>query len=358
MTMEGRRLALNAEGEVQVESFAVDPPAAHQVVVRIACSQISAGSEVNALRQWRQVPGASGPGATRNLGYTTVGRICALGAAVSGWELGERVLCFGHHGSHWTVTLDDGVGSDHIPNQNLMERVPESLSDREAAFAVLGDVALHGMRRAQVQMGESVAVHGLGAVGLLSMQLALRAGAHPVIGVDVDDARLRLARELGATHTVNAAREDAVEAIHGLTRLPQTWKGWLPGVVPGTGAEVQVQASSNIQIYRTMLEAAADRGRLVMVGAAQHEVPIGAHELLRRELTLRGSYQTGQLEPHPYWPWTRARNRAVIWGMIERGELRVEPLISHSVPGTEAPAVYEMIERSPADWLSVFFTWD
>ncbi len=360
MIMEGKRLALDEQGAVHIESFGVEPPTDHQIVIRVACSQISAGSEMNVVRQRRQIPGATGPGASRTLGYTTVGRVLARGAAVTQWEIGERVLCFGNHGSHWTVTLEgDGAGGDVIPNQNLVERVPEALTDTEAAFAVLGDVALHGVRRAEIQIGESVAVHGLGAVGLLALQLARCAGAYPVIGVDVVDARLALAQELGASHVVDAAREDAAAAIHDLTRLPRTWTGWLPQVVPGTGAEVQIQASSNIQTYRTMLAAAADRGRLVMVGAAQHAVEIGAHELLRRELTVRGSYQTGQLEPHPYWPWTRARNRAIVLEMIARGALQVRPLISHVVPYTDAASVYAMLERgSASDWLSVFFTWE
>lgn len=360
MDTEGKRLVLDEKGRIAVESFAVVPPADNQMVVRVACSQISAGSEMNTILQRRQAtpaPGTAFPG--RGLGYTTVGRIMALGQAVTGWEIGERVLCFGHHGSHWTITLDgqDG-GSGAIPNQNLVERIPEGLSDTEAAFAVLGDVALHGLRRARIQMGESVAVHGLGAVGLLAVQLARQSGAWPVIGVDIVPARLQLARELGASQVVDASSTDAVAAIHALTRLPRTWKGWLPGVVPGTGAEVQIQTSSNIQIYNTMLRAAADRGRLVMVGAAQHSVEIGAHELLRRELAVYGSYQTGQLEPHPYWPWTRARNRAIIMDMIGRGDLQVQPLVSHMVPGTEAATLYDLMAQGGSGWLSVFLAWD
>ena len=360
MTIQGKRLVLDGDGLVQVESYAVAPPTAHQLLIRVAYSQVSAGSEMNAMRQHRRMsPEARSQNPARGLGYTTVGRVIARGEEVRDWAIDERVLCFGHHGSHWTVNLEaDDTGGDIIPNQNLAERVPSSLTDPEVAFAVLGDVALHGVRRAEIQIGESVAVHGLGAVGLLAVQLARRAGAHPIIAVDVVDKRLDLARSLGASHAVNAAQVDPVAEIHKITRLPHTWTGWLPGLKPGTGAEVQIQATSNIQTYDTMLKAAADRGRLAMVGAAQHTAALGAHELLRRELTVRGSYQTGQLTPHPYWPWTRARNRATILGMIARGDLAVQPLISHIAPYTEAATVYDLIDRgSAADWLSVFFDW-
>ncbi len=361
MTLQGKRLVLDAAGHVQVEAYPVAAPTAHQLLIQIACSQISAGSEMNAIRRYRDMsPAERRQNPSPSLGYTTVGRVIAKGDAVTDWDLGERVLCFGHHGSHWTINLmGDDTGGDMIPNQNLVERVPAALTDTEVAFAVLGDVALHGVRRAEIQIGESVAVHGLGVVGLLALQLARRAGAYPVIGVDVVDARLELARSLGASHVINAARTDPVAAIHEITRLPRTWTGWLPGLPPGTGAEVQIHAMSNIQTYDTMLQAAADRGRLAMVGAAQHTVALGAHELLRRELTVRGSYQTGQLEPHPYWPWTRARNRATVLGMIARGDLEVQSLISHVAPCTQAAAIYDLIDQGDgADWLSVFFTWE
>lgn len=358
--MDGKRLVLNTDGQIQVESFAVTPPTAHQIVIQMSYSQISAGTELNIIRQYRQLsPEKRRQDPAPYLGYTAVGRIVACGEAVTDWTVGERVLCYGHHWSHWTVNLDHaGMDRDIIPNPNLVERVPEVLTDTEAAFAVLGDVALHGVRRAAIQIGESVAVHGLGTVGLLSLQLARLAGAYPVIGIDVVESRLEMALEFGATHVINADDPNLVDKIHELTELEHTWKGWIPGLKPGTGAEVQLQASSNIQTYETMLRAAADRGRLILLGIAQDTVAIGSHELLRRELTVFGSYQTGQQAPHPYWPWDRARNRAIILDLIARGELQVQPMISHMVSSDAAATVYNILdEGSGDDWLSVFLRW-
>ena len=360
MTMEGQRLVLDEQGAMHIESFVVEPPTDHQIVVRVACSQISAGSEMNVVRQRRQIPGATGPGASRTLGYTTVGRILARGCC--GHRLGDWRTCSVLWQS-W-VSLDHHAGGgwsrgDVLPNQNLVERVPETLTTRKWLSQCWG--MWHSMDCAarKSRWGESVAVHGLGTVGLLALQLARRAGAYPVIGVDVVDARLALAQELGATHVVNAAREDVAAVIHDLTRLPRTWTGWLPTVVPAQGPKCKSRLHPTSRPIAPCWRRQRTAGRLVMVGAAQHEVAIGAHELLRREITVRGSYQTGQLEPHPYWPWTRARNRAIVLGMIARGDLQVQPLISHVASYTDAAAIYRMLEQGNADdWLSVFFTWE
>jgi threonine dehydrogenase-like Zn-dependent dehydrogenase len=107
-----------------------------------------------------------------------------------------------------------------------------------------------------------------------------------------------------------------------------------------------------------MLKAAADRGRIVLIGATAGQVTIESHELLRRELKIMGSYETGISEPHPYWPWSRPRNHYVIWDLIRRGELQVKPLISHLVDYLQVPELYEQMAQGGEGWLGVMFRWD
>ena len=256
------------------------------------------------------------------------------------------------------MTPDDEANEAAIPQEYKVEKLPEDLSDVEAAFCVLGDVALHGVRRAQIQIGESVAVHGLGVVGLLALQLCRLSGAYPLLGVDLVEERLALSRQLGASHTVDPARQDVVAEIHAHTQLPWRWRGALPGLMPGSGAEVQLHCTSYIGNYSTMIKAAADRGRIVLVGATSGSVAIESNELFRREIQVMGSYQTGMSDTHPYWPWTRGRNQQVILDLIRRGELDVEPLVSHIVPYTQAPLLFERMMAGHEGWLSVFFTWN
>jgi threonine dehydrogenase-like Zn-dependent dehydrogenase len=359
MSERARRLVLDAQGQVHIESMPVPEPAADQVLVRIHTTQVSAGSEMNAVRRRRQAHTAEAqtPLPEAGMGYTAVGVIEAVGDAVDGWAVGERVLCSGNHGSHWLVTPSAANDFASVPQQYALQRVPEALDDTQVCFGVLGDIALHGIRRAQIQLGESVAVHGLGVIGNLCVQLARRSGAYPVIGLDLDPERMALAEQLGATDLVNVGEQEPVGTIRELTRSEWRYRGALPGLEPDGGAHVQFHCTSVIDNYPVLLKSAADRGRIVLVGAAGGQVAIETHELFRRELKVMGSYETGVNEPHPYWPWSRARNRQVIWDMIARGELDVAPLVSHVAPAAEAPALYDKMHGSTQGWMSVFFTW-
>jgi threonine dehydrogenase-like Zn-dependent dehydrogenase len=356
---EGKRLVVDAAGQLRVESFAVPEPEPEQILVRTHVTQVSAGSEMNLVRRRRQASDAERRQfADTGLGYTAVGRVAAVGANVTDYAVGDRVICNGNHASHWLVTPAAARDDASIPQQYYIDKLPDGIDDVEACFAILGDVALHGVRLAQLQIGESVAVHGLGVIGQLAVQLCRISGAHPVLGLDLVTDRLNLARELGADQVIHAGRQDPVAAIRLLTEIPWRWRGALPGLEPGAGADVQLHTTSNIQNYPDMIRAAADRGRIILIGATSGSVPIESQELFRREITIRGSYQTGQIEPHPYWPWSRPRNRSIILDLIARNQLQVEPLVSHVVPYTEAPALYDTMQDAGAGWLSVFFRWD
>jgi len=355
----GKRLIVDPAGALRIESFAVPTPGPGQILVRTKVTQVSAGSENNMVRRRRNASAEEQRTfAPSGLGYTAVGEVAAVGAEVSDFAPGDHVLCNGNHASHWLVTPAAKQDEASIPQQYYIEKVPAGVSDTAACFAILGDVALHGVRLAQLQIGESVAIHGLGVVGLLTLQLCRLSGAHPLIGVDLVEHRLAQATALGADHLVDASAADVVEQIRNLTQIPFRWRGALPGLAPGAGAEVQLHCTSFIGNYPTMIRAAADRGRIILVGATSGSVSIESQELFRREITMRGSYQTGMIDPYPYWPWSRARNRHVMLDLIARKQIEVEGLISHVVPYTEAPALYDLMAQGGEGWLSVFFTWD
>ena len=350
----GQRIILEATGKIRVESFEVPRLGPRDVLVQTRLTQVSAGTEVNAIRA-RRTGARLGEVADLPLGYTSVGVVEAVGPEVAGIAPGDRVLGEGPHASHWLATL----GSE----QGLL-RVPDEVDDASAAFAILGDVALHAVRRAQIAIGESVAVHGQGVVGLIALRLAGLSGAHPLIGVDVIDDRLRVSKRFGASHTVNAASQPVAASIHAATPVPHRFAGVAAaGLEPTSGADVQIHATSRLDVVPEIVQAAADRGRIIIAGATAAwpdpgpTVPLSLDVILRREVSVVGSYETGFGMSHPYWPWTRSRNRAMVIDLIRRGELDVRPLISHVVPHTDAPAIYDMLAAGGEGWLSVAFTW-
>ncbi|HUH37369.1 MAG TPA: zinc-binding alcohol dehydrogenase, partial [Spongiibacteraceae bacterium] len=119
------------------------------------------------------------------LGYCNVGQVLELGAGVSGFAVGERVVSNGKHAEMVSVPV------------NLCARVPDEVSDEAASFTVLGAIALQGIRLVAPTLGETVVVSGLGLIGLLAVQL-LRAHGCRVIGFDFDASKVALARQFGA----------------------------------------------------------------------------------------------------------------------------------------------------------------
>src|SRR5512142_1026275 len=134
------------------------------------------------------------------LGYSSAGTIVELGADMQGFQVGQRVACAG---GGYAVHAEYAV----VP-RNLLAALPENVDFESAAFATLGAIAMHGFRLAQPQVGERVAVIGLGLLGLLTIQIAA-AGGCEVFGIDIDPARVRLAVSLGLRA---AARSRAVES--------------------------------------------------------------------------------------------------------------------------------------------------
>jgi 2-desacetyl-2-hydroxyethyl bacteriochlorophyllide A dehydrogenase len=336
MAITGRQLVFQSDRTVTVEEYPVPAPEPRQILVEVARSCVSAGTEMNFFRDHPP----TGPLQRATLGYMTVGRVVQVGADAGDYAPGDRVLTCGHHCSHWLVDLDD-PGSSRWYIAHIADAIPDDM----AGFAILGDVALHGVRRAGLQIDEAVAVFGAGIVGQLTIQFARLSGAYPIVAVDLYDSRLDLARQSGATHVVNPARDDPVRAIKEIT---------------GGGAQAVFHCAPAAQVLQTALAAAADRGKIVLTGSAPGTAEIGLQvELLRHELSIIGVYETGLTAPHPYWPWTRQRNRQACLRLLATGQLRLDQHITHVVPFTDAGAIVDMMLHGSGDeWMGVVFRWD
>lgn len=330
-----RLMFSSAPPSVEVESHAVPTPGPNQILVQQSHTQVSAGSESNFLRHGPASYGLPEAQSRANIGYMAAGRIIAQGDSVTGFHLGQRVITTSPHGAFSLVDVVPGAAIDPIP---------DGVSDDVAGFAILGDVALHGVRRAALQIDQSVAVFGLGIVGQLVLQLARLSGAHPRIAIDLLDERLARARESGATHVIHAAREDVVARVREITG--------------GAGAEAVFHCAQAAAILQTTMECAANRGTVILTGSPPGQATIRLkEELLRKELRITGTYESGLTHPHVYWPWSRERNRRACLRLMAEGGLRLEPLITHRLPPAGAPAIYQRILAGAEGWLGVVFRW-
>jgi predicted dehydrogenase/threonine dehydrogenase-like Zn-dependent dehydrogenase len=264
------------------------------------------------------------------LGYSSAGTVVETGEGVSECHPGDRVACAG--GGH---AVHAEFASVPV---NLLAAVPESLTFEEAAFATLGAVALHGFRLSEAALGESVAVIGLGVLGLLTVQLAAAAGCR-VLGIDLDPARVKAAKRLSVDTAVT--REDAEDAARSFT----DGRGMDAVIVCADAASSDPLALAG-SISR-------DRGRVVAVGATGMTIPRKPYYEKEIAFRVSRSYGPGRYDllyeeagvdyPYGYVRWTEQRNLESFLGMVAAGKVAVAPLISHRFLVKDAGRAYRLI---------------
>jgi predicted dehydrogenase/threonine dehydrogenase-like Zn-dependent dehydrogenase len=262
------------------------------------------------------------------LGYSSVGVVADIGAEVRGFTRGERVVSNGPH-AEWVA----------VP-RNLCARVPAEVSDDEAAFAVIGAIALQGVRLAAPTLGERFAVIGLGLVGLLTVQL-LRANGCRVLGVDPNARRGQLARHLGAEVVDVERGEDALTVAESFS----------DGL--GVDGVLITAATTSSEPVAQAAHICRKRGRIVLVGVTG--LVLERADFYQKELSFQVScsYGPGRYDPeyeqrgHDYPPgfvrWTEQRNFEAVLEMMRSGGLDVRPLISHRFAFDAALQAYELL---------------
>ncbi len=262
------------------------------------------------------------------LGYSNVGVVSEAGPDVSIFKPGDRVVSNGRHA--------DIV---RVPG-NLCAKIPDSVDDETAAFTVVASIGLQGIRLAGPTLGESFVVIGAGLIGLLTIQL-LRAQGCRVLAVDIDEAKLSLAREFGADTCNTSNGEDPVSA-----GLFFSGRRGVDGVIITASSESNDLVSSAAKMCRK-------RGRIVLVGVVG--LKFNRADFYEKELSFQVScsYGPGRYDPeyedggHDYplgfVRWTEQRNFEAVLQLMAEGRLNVKPLISHRFDFENAADAYDSL---------------
>ena len=262
------------------------------------------------------------------LGYCNVGVVLETGRGVTGFKIGDRIASNGKHAEVVSVPV------------NLCAHIPDAVSDDEAAFTVLGAIALQGIRLVQPTLGEAVVVTGLGLIGQLTVQL-LRAHGCRVLGIDFDAARLALAKSFGAEVVNLGTGEDPVSAAERFSRGR------------GMDAVIVTAATKSSEPMHQAALMCRKRGRIVLVGVTGLE--LSRDDFFKKELTFQvsASYGPGRYDPnyeekgHDYpvgfVRWTEQRNLEAVLDMMASGRLDVKPLISHRFSLEQTEAAYAVV---------------
>jgi polar amino acid transport system substrate-binding protein len=265
------------------------------------------------------------------VGYSSSGEILELGAAVSGFEIGDRVACAGGgHANHAEIVS--------VPT-NLCAKVPDGVSLEAAALTTVASIALHAIRLADARIGDRIGIVGSGLVGQLAVRL-LGAGGIDVVVLDIDPIRVEQARAAGTAHAFVADGDAA-------RRVLQTTGG------VGVDAAIVTAAASSNEPLLTAAAIARDRGTIVLVGDVPVNLPRGP--LYEKELAFRvsRSYGPGRYDrayeergldyPIGYVRWTEKRNMEAILELQASGRLHLDDLIDEIVPVEEAARAYERL---------------
>lgn len=360
-------------GKSSIEDIPVPIPREGQVLVKVEASLVSAGTErmvVEFAEKSLVGKARSRPDLVRQvidkarregllntaqaafnrldqpmaLGYSSAGRIVKLGKNMQGFRVGQRVACAG---GGLAVHAEYNV----VP-RNLLTPLPKNVDFESAAFTTLGAIALHGYRLAEPQIGENVAVIGMGLLGLLTAQIASAAGCN-VLGIDIDPDRLKLASSLGLQAV---SRKQAVGSASAFTSN----RGFdVILICADTPSNDPIELAGVI---------ARDRARVVATGAVGLTIPRKIY--FEKEISFinsrsygPGRYdknyeENGQDYPLGYIRWTEGRNFEAVVDLMSKGKLNVQPLITHRFPIDQGVKAYEVITgKTKEKFLGVLLTY-
>ncbi|MCL5986686.1 MAG: Gfo/Idh/MocA family oxidoreductase [Actinobacteria bacterium] len=271
----------------------------------------------------------------QQLGYSCAGTVVKCGSKIRNFKPGDRVACAG-------ASFANHAEMVAVP-ENLAVRVPDGISLEDASFTAIGAIALQGVRRLNPQIGENIAVLGLGLLGLISVQILKACGCH-VLGIDIKDSRLKIAKKLGADLTLNPAKQD-------IDSRTLTWDR-------GADAVIVTASSGNGDVLNFASKICRKKGKIVLVGGI--DISAERDEIYKKELDILmstslgpGRYDLAYEEkgvdyPYSYIRWTENRNMKSFLNLLSQNKIMLSPLIGLKVKIDDAATIYQKIKEQDA----------
>jgi predicted dehydrogenase/threonine dehydrogenase-like Zn-dependent dehydrogenase len=269
------------------------------------------------------------------IGYSASGVAIKIGDNIKDIKVNEKVACAGAGIANHAEYIE-------VPG-NLLVKIPDDVDFDSASTVALGAIALQGVRRANVTLGEYVAVIGLGILGQITVQL-LKANGCRVIGVDLDERRLQKALELGMNKGTNPENDDILKIATSFSN------GY------GIDAVIITAATNSKAPLAQAFQMCRKKGRVVLVGVVGME--INREDMYKKELDflIATSYGPGRYDeqyeqkgidyPYAYVRWTENRNMEEYLKLIADQKINIKPLIEQEYKIEDAPLAYEELMTS------------
>jgi len=250
-------------------------------------------------------------------------------------RIGEYTLCddYDYYGSRIPGAMAEYI----LVNERNVLKLPENVDYEMGAMTDPVSVALHAVRKAGVEAGQSAVVFGLGAIGFVTVQWLKNLGCTKVIAVDIFDEKLELAKTLGADLVINGKTTDVVKAI-------QNYTG-------GKGVDIAIELAGSKLTQPQAVLAVSKMGKVVYCGISYDDLLLpnqALNAILRGELAILGSWNSS-IAPLPINEWESALK------FMNSGKIQVKPLISHRVRLEDCQSVFEMMFYKKEVFTKVMF---
>jgi 2-desacetyl-2-hydroxyethyl bacteriochlorophyllide A dehydrogenase len=334
--MQNKQIVFAAPWQVEVHDapLSISHIGDHEALVKKKYTLISPGTELACLsgnEGWFGMPGIPG--------YASVSEIIEIGKGVEGFWPGDVVFHYGDHSAYQIV-----------PTTGVFLRAPQHVPLTWVPFTRMATVAFTSTRVSQIELGDNVAVTGLGLIGNMASQLAKLQGAN-VFGIDLSDQRLKMAETTGIDAALHAGRGDIREEIMRLTR--------------GEGVSTLIEATGVPKAAVDNLPLIAKSGELILLGSPRGEYQTNVTEVLNYVhlinygcITFKGAHEWRYpVEKDSFVKHSLVRNSQIVFDLMAQKKLSIEPLISHVLKPEEAASAYMGLRDDKEHYYGVLFDW-
>lgn len=318
--------------KAELRENTVNNPGEKQVLVKMEYTVISGGTERACILGMKNTAQTF----PTSLGYCGVGYVVEIGSEVSKVAVGDRVLVY--HGCHSKYNLR--------PESDITKVENDKISSLEAAFVIIASMGLGGVRKLEIELGESAMVMGQGLLGIFSTQFLRLSGANPVIAVDLNESRRNLALKLGADYAFDPSDKDFVEKVMSVTK--------------GKGVNGCVEVTGIAQAMNQALECASWMGRISLLGCTRvSDSGVDYYQQVHRpgvKLIGAHNFVRPKFESYPHH-WTHHDDCNAIIDMIATGRIQVEPIVSRIESPEDAPQIYDELCDDKNFPIGTVFDW-
>lgn len=303
-----------------------------EVLVRMEYTVVSGGTERACIMGMKNTSQKF----PMSLGYCGVGYVEKVGSDVKKVCVGDRVLVY--HGCHakYNIRTEDDITK--VENS--------SVSSLEAAFVIIASMGLGGVRKLELELGESAMVMGLGLLGIFAVQFCRLSGAYPVIAADLNPTRRQLALKLGADYAFDPSAPDFTEQVKKVTN--------------GKGVRATVEVTGVSAAMKQALECASWMGRISLLGCTRvSDCAVDYYQLVHRpgvKLIGAHNFVRPKVESYPHH-WTHQDDCNAILDLIAAGRIQVAPIVSRVVSPEGANEINNQLCDDPHFPMGTVFDW-